>query len=58
MRPIAAADVEQFVTGNRGLGLRVHREEPLGNENHRRRKTESDRRIYTGGKAELCADPD
>ena len=57
MRPIVASDMEQFMTGNRGLGLRVHGQEPLGQENHWRRETEIDGRIYIGGKAELGAGP-
>jgi hypothetical protein len=53
VRPIAAADVEQFVTGNGGLELRVQGQEAFRQENDGRGEAESDGRVHGGGKTEL-----
>ena len=55
MGPIAALDVKEFVTGNRGLESRVHGWETFGEKNHGRREAKSDGRIYIGGEAKLGA---
>jgi hypothetical protein len=55
MCPIVTPNVEQFVTGNRGLESRVHGWETFGQKDHRRREAECDGRIYIGGQAELGA---
>ena len=53
MRPIAAAHVEQFVTGNRGLEAAIQRCKTLGKKHNRREKAEGDGRIHLGGNAKL-----
>jgi hypothetical protein len=53
MRPIVTPNVQQFVTGNRGLESRVHGWEAFGQQNCGRRETESDGRVHIGGEAEL-----
>ena len=53
MRPIVAADVEQFVAGNRGLQTRGQRCEALRKEHERREKAKSDGRIHLRGETEL-----
>jgi hypothetical protein len=55
MRPIVASNMQQFVTGNCGLEWGFHGREPFGQQNYRRGETESDRRVYIGGKAKLGA---
>ena len=53
MSPIAAAHVEQFVTGNRGLEARIQRCKTLGKEHNRREKAEGDGRIHLRRNAKL-----
>src|SRR5580693_7464683 len=55
MGPIVAPNMEQFVTGDRGLKSRVHGRETFGQKNYRRRKAKGDGRIYIARQAELGA---
>src|SRR5690242_3146360 len=53
MSPIAAADVKQFVAGNRGLEARIQRCKTLRQKHDWREKTERDGRAHLGGETKL-----
>src|ERR1700676_786520 len=58
MGPIAAPNMQQFVTGNCGLESRVHGWETVGQKDYRSREAKSYGRIYVRREAELRAGVD